>query len=110
MAMPQVEDLMIDDVKAGLADGSIVVVDVREAHEFEAGRIPGSLFNPLSGFDPFLLPSDGRRVVLSCRSGKRSLNAADIAHAAGVAVDAHYAGGMLDWVAHGEPVETGPAD
>jgi len=24
-----------------------------------------------------------------------------------VAIDAHYAGGMLDWVEHGEPVETG---
>jgi rhodanese-related sulfurtransferase len=32
-----------------------------------------------------------------------------MAQAAGVAIDAHYAGGMLDWVAHGEPVETGAA-
>ncbi len=110
MAMPQVEDLTIDDVKAGLADGSIVLVDVREAYEFEAGHIPGALFNPLSMFDASALPRDGRRIVLSCRSGKRSLNAADIAHAWGVPVDAHYAGGMLDWVANGEPVETGPAD
>ncbi len=110
MSMPDIEDLSIDDVKAGLADGSIALVDVREVHEFEAGHIPGASLLPLSSFDPSLLPRDGRRIVLSCRSGKRSLNAADLAHAGGVPVDAHYVGGMLDWVAHGEPVETGPAD
>jgi len=37
------------------------------------------------------------------------LTAAALAHEAGIAIDAHYAGGMLDWVAHGEPVETGSA-
>ncbi len=110
MSMPQIEDLTIDDVKAGLADGSIALVDVREPHEFEAGHIPGAVLLPLSVFDPALLPSDGRRIVLSCRSGKRSLDAAFFSQAAGIAVDAHYAGGMLDWVAHGEPVETGLAD
>jgi rhodanese-related sulfurtransferase len=110
MTIPEIEDLTIDDVKAGLADGSIALVDVREIHEFASGRIPGSVLLPLSAFDPFLLPTDGRRIVLSCRSGKRSLQAADFAHAAGIRVDAHYAGGFLDWVSHGEPVETGMPD
>ena len=45
---------------------------------------------------------------MSCRSGRRSLQAAAIANEAGLPVDAHYAGGFLDWVAHGLPVETGP--
>ena len=108
--MTQVENLDFDDIQQGLAHGSLVIVDVREANEFEAGHIPGALLNPLSVFDPATLPvGDGKRIVLSCRSGKRSLTAAGLAHAAGVAIDAHYAGGMLDWVAHGGPVETGPA-
>ncbi len=107
---PRVEDLDIDAVRRGLADGSIVLVDVREPNEFEAGHIPGSVLHPLSTFDPALLPQPaGKRLVLSCRSGNRSLKAAAFAHAAGVPVDAHYAGGFLDWVAHGEPVETGSA-
>lgn len=103
-----VADLTIDDIKSGLASGTIVLVDVREAHEFAAGHIPGSILLPLSVFDASKLPrADGRRIVLSCRSGKRSLTAADKAHEQGIPVDAHYAGGFIDWVAHGERVDTG---
>jgi 3-mercaptopyruvate sulfurtransferase SseA len=36
-----------DEVKAGLADGSIALVDVREPHEFAAGHIPGATLLPL---------------------------------------------------------------
>ncbi|MFM8700333.1 MAG: rhodanese-like domain-containing protein [Hyphomicrobiales bacterium] len=103
-----VADLTIDDVKSGLASGTIVLVDVREANEFAAGHIPGSVLLPLSAFDASDLPRpDGRRIVLSCRSGRRSLTAAVMAQEQGVPVDAHYAGGFIDWVAHGESVETG---
>ena len=106
--MTQVENLDFADIRQGLAQGQLIIVDVREAHEFEAGHIPGALLNPLSVFDPSALPVNaGKRVVLSCRSGKRSLTAASLAHAAGLSIDAHYAGGMLDWVAQGGPVETG---
>jgi rhodanese-related sulfurtransferase len=103
-----VDNLDFDDIRSGLADGSIVLVDVREPHEWDAGHIPGSVLLPLSTFNPADLPdAQGRRIVLSCRSGKRSLTAADLAHAGGIAVDAHYAGGFLDWVAQGGPVSTG---
>lgn len=105
---PQVENLDINDIRQGLADGSILLVDVREPNEWEAGHIPGSVLLPLSVFDPDAIPDPaGRRIVLSCRSGNRSLKAAAIAHAGGVPVDAHYQGGFLDWVAQGGPVETG---
>jgi rhodanese-related sulfurtransferase len=105
---PAVEDLSIDAIKQGIAEGSIMVVDVREPHEWAAGHIPGSVLAPLSSFDPLALPPLGdRRLVLSCRSGKRSLTAAAAVQKAGLVADAHYAGGFLDWVAHGEPVETG---
>jgi rhodanese-related sulfurtransferase len=103
-----VDNLDFDDIRNGLADGSIVLVDVREPHEWDAGHVTGSVLLPLSTFNPADLPdAQGRRIVLSCRSGKRSLTAADLAHAAGIAVDAHYAGGFLDWVAQGGPVSTG---
>lgn len=106
--MPGIEDLEIDDIRAGLTSGSILLVDVREPNEWEAGHIPGSVLVPLSTFDPHAIPApNGRRIVLSCRSGRRSLTAAQLANDAGVRVDAHYAGGFLDWVNHGAPVETG---
>ena len=101
-----VNDLDIDAVKAGLAAGSILIVDVREPHEFAAGRIPGSLSRPLSQFDPADLPNEpGRRLVLSCAAGVRSLRAMEFAPSAGLDVDSHYSGGFKDWVMHGEPVE-----
>lgn len=107
-AMPSIEDLGIDDIRDGLARGTILLVDVREPNEWDAGHIPGAVLVPLSTFDPRAIPDpQGRRIVLSCRSGKRSLTAAHIANESGVHVDAHYAGGFLDWVNHGAPVETG---
>jgi rhodanese-related sulfurtransferase len=104
---PLVEDVSLDELKRGLADGSILLVDVREPDEFEAGRIPGAKLNALQRFDPSVLPRvPGKRVVLSCRSGKRSLAALALAQAAGRDdVRAHFTGGMLEWAGSGEPVE-----
>jgi rhodanese-related sulfurtransferase len=101
-----VNDLDIDDIKAGLAAGSILIVDVREPQEFAAGRIPGSVSRPLSQFDPADLPNEpGKRIVLSCAAGVRSLRALAFAQSAGLDVDSHYLGGFKDWVMRGEPVE-----
>jgi rhodanese-related sulfurtransferase len=106
--LPSVENLMVDAIKSGLETSSILLVDVREAHEFEAGHIPGSVLVPLSTFTVADIPdAAGRRIVLSCRSGRRSLTAAAMAFEQGLSIDAHYAGGFLDWVDHNEPVETG---
>jgi rhodanese-related sulfurtransferase len=99
-----VVDLDRQDVKQGLADGSIVLVDVREPHEFAAGHIPGAILNPLSAFDPSALPS-GKRVVFSCAAGVRSLRAIEFAQAAGRDIREHYKGGFKDWAAAGEPIE-----
>lgn len=107
MAAP-VENVDIDDLKRGLADGSILLVDVREPDEYAAGHIPGATLNPLRSFDPARLPeaAPGKRVVLSCRSGKRSLSALDLAQRAGRGdVTAHFPGGFLEWAQSGETVE-----
>ena len=109
-AAPPVENLTIEDIRSGLSTGSILLVDVREDHEFEAGHIPGSVLVPLSTFSVDAIPEpNGRRVVLSCRSGRRSLTAAAMAFDQGMPIDAHYAGGFLDWVEHGQEIETGSA-
>jgi rhodanese-related sulfurtransferase len=107
-APPVVENVSLDELKKGLADGSILLVDVREANEWAAGRIPGAIFNPLSAFDPRALPKEaGKRVVLHCRSGKRSVTALGLAQNGGRPdVKAHFGGGMLEWVGNGEEVET----
>jgi rhodanese-related sulfurtransferase len=96
-----------DAVKAGLANGSILLVDVREPHEFAAGHIPGSVSMPLSSFDPAAIPDQaGKRTVFSCAAGVRSLRALEFAQSAGLALDSHYRGGFKDWIMAGEPVAT----
>ncbi|POR53907.1 rhodanese-like domain-containing protein [Bosea psychrotolerans] len=100
-----VKDLDIDAVKAGLADGSILVVDVREPHEFAAGHIPGSTSLPLSQFDPAAIPDEpGKRVIFSCAAGVRSLRALEFAQSSGLDIDSHYLGGFKDWVLQGGPI------
>lgn len=106
-----VAELTFDEMRRGLEAGSILVVDVREAHEFASARIPGSVLAPLSTFDPADLPdAQGRRIVFSCAAGIRSLHAVAIAQGAGLAIDAHYVGGLKDWAMRGGPVESGPGD
>jgi rhodanese-related sulfurtransferase len=103
-SMPHVVDLDREDIKQGLRDGTILVVDVREPHEFAAGHIPGAVSHPLSMFDPASLP-EGKRIVFSCAAGVRSVRALEFAQAAGKDIHEHYKGGFKDWAAAGEPVE-----
>lgn len=107
MSRVTVENVSLEELKRGLADGTILLVDCREPNEYAAGHIPGAKLNPLQRFNPAALPKEpGKRVVLSCRSGVRSLKALELAQAAGRSdVKAHYAGGMNGWQAAGEPVE-----
>ncbi|WP_163360687.1 rhodanese-like domain-containing protein, partial [Klebsiella aerogenes] len=74
-------------VKQGLADGSLLVIDVREPHEYEAGHIPGAVTHPLSEFDPqaiaALIRDDSRRPIFSCGSGVRSVHALRASQEAG---------------------------
>ena len=108
MSDPAVEDLTVEQVKAGLEDGSILLVDVREPNELAVERIPGAIDFPLSTFDPAALPDpEGRRLVFSCRSGRRSVTASQAAQAAGLPYDAHMAGGILAWKAAGFDTESG---
>jgi rhodanese-related sulfurtransferase len=91
-----VEDLTVEQVKAGLDAGEIVLVDVREPHENAAEHIAGGTLNALQSFDPAALPDPGdKRLVFYCRSGRRSATASELAQHAGRPFDAHLAGGIL---------------
>lgn len=102
----RIRDVGLGELKAGIADGSILVVDVREDAELAGGMIPGSLSMPLSRFEPERLPVDGsRRLVFSCAAGVRSLHAVARARAAGLDVHEHFGLGFKGWLASGEPVD-----
>ena len=84
--------------------GHCHVIDVREPHEFVAGRIVNAQNHPLSLFDPALLPSD-KPVVLVCQAGGRSARALQAAHEAGRRDVVHYAAGTGGWIARGGRVD-----
>ncbi|WP_296574550.1 rhodanese-like domain-containing protein [Phreatobacter sp.] len=103
-----VQDLSTDDVARGLSADSILLIDVREPHEFQMAHIPGSLNLPLSSFDPRAIPNpDGKRVVFMCAAGMRSLQASEIAQTSGKPYDAHLAGGIKGWVMDGQDIVRG---
>jgi rhodanese-related sulfurtransferase len=103
---PRVVHLELDDVKQGLAADEIVLVDVREPHEFAAGHIPGSQSFPLSQFDLSKLAAFAdKRIVFSCAAGVRSIQALSIAQAAGLELEEHYQGGFKEWAGMGEKIE-----
>lgn len=105
---PAVQDLTPEEVKAGIDNGSVLLVDVREPNETAIERYPGAALMPLSVFDPDSLPDpEGKRLVFACRSGKRSVTASQAAQAAGLPYDAHLAGGLLAWKAAGFDTEGG---
>ncbi|MER2606738.1 MAG: rhodanese-like domain-containing protein [Siculibacillus sp.] len=97
-----------DEVRKGLEQGSIVLIDVRESGEFVAGHVPGAINLPLSAFSPAALPKpEGKRVVLMCRSGNRSGRAQAAAHGAGRTDVLNYSGSMIEWTAKAGPIATG---
>src|SRR6266508_571272 len=102
----EIENLTPEEVAESMKQGRMVLIDVREPNETEVERIPGSTLMPLSTFDPTAIPdAEGRTVVFSCRSGNRSVKACAMAQAAGLAINAHLAGGIKAWKEAGLPVE-----
>ena len=102
-----VRDLEPDAVARGLAEGKILLVDVREPNETAVERYPQAFYLPMSAFRPAAIPDPaGRRVVFACRSGNRSVTASLMAQAAGLPYNAHLAGGLKAWKALGLPTET----
>ena len=101
-----VRDLTPAEVARGVAEGRMLLVDVREANETAIERFPGACIVPLSTFDPAAIPAAGREVVFACRSGRRSVDASIAAQGQGFAYASHLAGGILAWKAAGLPTET----
>jgi sulfur-carrier protein adenylyltransferase/sulfurtransferase len=88
------------------AHENFLLVDVREPHEYEIVRIPGSVLIPkdriLSGEALAELPQD-KPLVLHCKSGARSAEALAALHKAGFADAVHVGGGVLAWAKQVDP-------
>lgn len=97
------------DASETMASGALMI-DIREADEWEEVRIPGARFQPLSEINDWYedLPRD-RPIILQCRSGNRSAMAtAALIRQAGMNNVLNLAGGIIAWHQAGLPIDLDP--
>jgi rhodanese-related sulfurtransferase len=118
-ALARVQEIMPWDLSKRLAAGDApVLLDVREPAEFSLLRIPGSINVPRGvleqscewGYDetvPLLAEGHEREIVVICRSGKRSVLAADTLLRMGYTRVASLKTGVRGWNDFEQPLEDG---
>lgn len=98
------EGIDVREAAPRIEHGDLVVLDVREPYEWEAGRIRQARHIPMGELGERLheLPRD-REIVAVCRSGNRSGQVADALTRAGYRI-ANLEGGMKAWHKAGLPI------
>ncbi|MFN8371017.1 MAG: rhodanese-like domain-containing protein [Bacteriovoracaceae bacterium] len=80
-------------------NANFILVDCREQPEWDEGRINKAVFMPLSNFgeESKKLTNKNAKIVLQCRSGKRSMSAAHYLESQGFTDLYNLEGGILGW-------------
>ena len=102
------ERLPLDELRERAADSDLQVLDVRERSEWDAGHIPGSIFEPWHDIDGAPDGLDPERpVAVLCGSGERSATAASLLQRHGAREVVHVTdGGVPKWRRLGHPIES----
>lgn len=88
-----------DEAKRMMQEEDCVIVDVRRTDEYAAGHIPGAICIPnetIGEEPPAQLPDKRQTILVYCRSGNRSKQAAQKLFDMGY-TDIFEFGGILDW-------------
>ena len=76
-----------------------IILDVRTQDEFDQGHIPGAILLPdysVETYASYVLPDTDALILVYCRSGRRSLNTANLLVSMGY-TNVYDFGGILDW-------------
>lgn len=89
--------------KEMMDSGEVVIVDVREPYEYSDGHIDGAILLPLGDIEKDaerLLPDKDATIIVYCRSGRRSADAATKLAKLGY-TKIYDMGGIIDWTKQG---------
>ena len=96
----------IDEAEEMLRRDNVALIDVREPHEFEEGRLPGAKLIPVNSvYERRAELPDDKELVFVCARGQRSALAAEMAAAAGFTRLYNIEGGTNAWRDAGKPIE-----
>jgi rhodanese-related sulfurtransferase len=103
--MPTIQIITPEQAKLWLDQGTALLIDVRESHEHQEEAILQATLMPLSRFNPQEIPDLGeRKLILHCRSGKRSEQACLILLTQMPELEVYnLEGGILAWAQSGFP-------
>lgn len=95
------KQISVEELKNRLDNGEhLHIVDVREEEEYEEDNI-GAIFLPLSDIVNYEVDEidelKQEEVILHCRSGQRSMQAAMILQSLGFENVVNLIGGIMDW-------------
>ncbi len=98
-------EISVAELKALLdARKPLKIIDVRESHEYDICRIPGSKLIPLSEFVQRIPELDSaEELVLHCHHGMRSMKALDLLRSAGFRKIKSLHGGIDAWAEEVDP-------
>jgi rhodanese-related sulfurtransferase len=121
-ALTRVKEIMPWDLSRALAAGSKpILLDIREPAEFDLLRIPGSINVPRGVLEqscewdydetvPELAAGREQEIVVICRSGKRSVLAADLLLQMGFTNVVSLKTGVRGWSDYEQPMTNGQGD
>lgn len=98
------KEMSVTELKAALDAEDVVLVDVRELDEWDAGHISQAIHNPMSSFDLAAIPKSGE-ILFICRSGNRSGQVGKFVEQHDVSA-VNIAGGMKAWASAGFEMES----
>lgn len=100
------EEVDVHTVASVMDRDDVYLLDVREPWEYEEAHIPGVTLLPMGEVPDNLdqIPTD-KHVIITCRSGNRSGQVAQLLADSGFENISNMTGGILEWQAAGYPVE-----
>ena len=104
-----VKEINADQAYTLLNDESMVIIDVREQHEWESGHLPNAIHLSKGIIEVKIehaIPNKNTTLLLYCGGGTRSLLAGYNLHHMGYTDVISMDGGMRAWHAYDYPVNT----